>query len=104
MVGSLAGFLAGFMAGFMAASSTAQTWMSYFWLCVGLAATNLAFLFLIYSESNFRRPDFEYDNQFEIDPVGSKEATEKSNSFVQPFLQVTWRTRFISCHSRNDFP
>lgn len=64
--------------------STAQTWRSYFWLCVSLAATNLAFLFFIYPESNFSRPDFEHHSRIEMEPVGDEEATKKSNSsFVE---------------------
>ncbi|OQD66480.1 hypothetical protein PENPOL_c004G00574 [Penicillium polonicum] len=71
------------IAGYMV-QYTAQTWRSYFWLCTGLAAANLALLFFICPESNFRRPDFEHDSQIEIEPVGDEEAAEKSNSgFVE---------------------
>ncbi|KAJ5753290.1 Major facilitator superfamily domain general substrate transporter [Penicillium odoratum] len=71
------------IAGFMV-QSTAQTWRSYFWLCVSLAPTNLAFLFFIYPESNFSRPDFEYHSRIEMEPVGHEEATEKSkSSFIE---------------------
>ncbi|KGO56982.1 Major facilitator superfamily domain, general substrate transporter [Penicillium expansum] len=71
------------IAGFMV-QSTAQTWRSYFWLCVGLAAVNLVLLFIFCPESNFRRPDFEDDGQIGMKPVGDEEATEKSNtSFVE---------------------
>lgn len=62
--------------------STAQTWRSYFWLCVGLAAANLALIFFFCPESNFRRPDFEHDSQIEIKPIRDEETTEKSNASV----------------------
>lgn len=64
--------------------STAQTWRSYFWLCAGLAAANLALLFIFYPESNFRRPDFEHDREIEMNLAEDEETAKKSNSsFVE---------------------
>jgi hypothetical protein len=64
--------------------STAQTWRSYFWLCVGLAAANLALLFFFYPESNFRRPEFQHDNQVSMETATDGEAIEKSDfDFVE---------------------
>lgn len=64
--------------------STTQTWRSYFWLCVGLAAVNLALLFVFCPESNFRRPDLEHENQIEMQPGLDEEVAQKSNSsFVE---------------------
>lgn len=71
------------IAGFMV-QSTAQTWRSYFWLCAGLAAANLALLFIFYPESNFRRPNFEHDREIEMDLAEDEETAIKSNSsFVE---------------------
>ncbi|QKX63960.1 uncharacterized protein TRUGW13939_11132 [Talaromyces rugulosus] len=67
------------IAGFMV-QSTAQTWRSYFWLCVGLAAANLALLFFFYPESNFRRPELQHNNQINM----GVEAIDKSGfDFVE---------------------
>lgn len=64
--------------------STAQTWRSYFWLCVGVAAANLALLFFFYPESNFRRPEFQGDNQISMEAGKDVEAIEKSDyDFVE---------------------
>ncbi|KAJ5813309.1 Major facilitator superfamily domain general substrate transporter [Penicillium pulvis] len=71
--------IAGFMVQF-----TAQTWRSYFWLCVGLAVANLALLVFFCPESNFRRPEFENDRELELVSARDEEAAEKSDSsFVE---------------------
>lgn len=64
--------------------STAQTWRSYFWLCVGLATVNLALLVFFCPESNFRRPDIEHTREIEMDLAEDEAAAGKSNSsFVE---------------------
>ncbi|KAJ5133073.1 Major facilitator superfamily domain general substrate transporter [Penicillium atrosanguineum] len=72
------------VAGFMV-QYTAQTWRSYFWLCVGLAAANLVLLFFFCPESNFRRPDCELDTQMELQHAIDDEelAGKLSSSFVE---------------------
>ncbi|KAJ5662857.1 Major facilitator superfamily domain general substrate transporter [Penicillium longicatenatum] len=67
------------IAGFMV-QSTAKTWRSYFWLCVGLAAVNLALLFFFCPESNFHRPNIEHGRQIETDLAGDDEVAKKSSS------------------------
>ncbi|KAJ5246777.1 Major facilitator superfamily domain general substrate transporter [Penicillium chermesinum] len=71
------------VAGFMV-QYTAQTWRSYFWLCVGLAAANLVLLFFFCPESNFRRPNYEPDTQMEVHAIDDEKlAGESSSSFVE---------------------
>jgi hypothetical protein len=41
------------------ASSTAETWRSFSWLCFGAAIFNLILIFFLSPESNFDRPELD---------------------------------------------
>ncbi|OQD88300.1 hypothetical protein PENANT_c004G03769 [Penicillium antarcticum] len=67
------------IAGFMV-QYAAQTWRSYFWLCVALAAANLVLLFFFCPESNFRRTDHELHDHIETQAIRVEKLAGKSNS------------------------